>query len=191
MQTITYKVEGETPLIMHNDTLSNPLNPLSEEMKELTKKRNKTREDYLKIAKLEFMASLYWDEKKGYIMPAKNLSATMFGSAKQFKQGTQWKQGAMIAEDAVFEFQNSKLSQEDLFEVPEHVDMRGVKVNNSKITRCRPIFPKWSLKFSVYFDEGKFNAKEITNIVSNAGKYIGLCDFRPMYGRFNSSIIKN
>lgn len=120
-------------------------------------------------------------------MPAKNLSATMFASAKQFKLGTTWKQGALVAEDAAFIFSDNKLKPDDLFQVQKYVDMRAVKIGQAKLTRCRPIFLEWSFSFSVYVDEGKFNEKEITNIVKNAGKYIGLCDYRPVYGRFNAS----
>jgi hypothetical protein len=50
--------------------------------------------------------------------------------------------------------------------------------------RCRPIFKAWGAKFSVTFDEASIQRGELDTCVRNAGAMIGLCEYRPRFGRF-------
>lgn len=42
METLKVKIKGATPLLQNRDVLSDPLHPLSKEIKEITSKRKKT-----------------------------------------------------------------------------------------------------------------------------------------------------
>lgn len=183
MKKLNYRIKGTTPLLMHSDKTANPLHPLTKKLKELTKKRNKTDEDLEAISRVEFEASCYFENGK-YIMPASVLDATFLSSAKMFKQGVLWKQACFVANDSLFEFKDSKTSPNKLYDVPGYTDMRTVKVGQSKTMRCRPIFAHWELSCTVILDEAKLNENEVDNIVKNAGLYVGLCDYRPRFGRF-------
>lgn len=82
---------------------------------------------------------------------------------------------------------------------PEHVllgqdnytiDSRPVVVPATKgrIVRHRPRFEQWELTFDIEWDEELLSEKEIRQVVDDAGKRVGLLDFRPQnkgpFGRF-------
>ena len=183
MKTLNYRIKGTAPLLMHSDKTANPLHPLTKKLKELTKKRNKTDEDMEAIARVEFEAGCYYENGE-YLMPSSVLDATCLTSAKMFKMGVLWKQACFIANDALFEFKHSKIPPTKLFDIPGFCDMRTVKVGQAKTMRCRPLFSHWEFSFTIILDEAKLNEAEIDNIVKNAGLYVGLCDYRPRFGRF-------
>jgi hypothetical protein len=183
MKTLNYRIKGTAPLLMHSDKTANPLHPLTKKLKELTKKRNKTDEDLEAIARVEFEAGCYYEGGK-YLIPASVLDATFLSSAKMFKQGVLWKQAAFIPNDAIFEFKHSKIAPDKLFDIPGFADIRTVKVGQAKTMRCRPVFSHWEFSCTIILDEAKLNESEIDNIVKNAGLYVGICDYRPRFGRF-------
>src|SRR3546814_19161856 len=76
MEIFKQKFVGKSPLMMHPDRLANPQNPATKAHKELTGKRKKTDDDHLAIAKSEFIAGAYWDEKEGFYIPGQNFDAT-------------------------------------------------------------------------------------------------------------------
>lgn len=193
MKSLTYKLTGITTLLMHSDVTANPLNEHAKKLKALTSKRKKTDEDYERIAEVEFIAGIYYNERLGYYMPAKNIDATLLASAKQFKLGTTWKQAAIVDSDVPFDFPDREFPPAELYKQKNglYVDMQTVKIGTSKMVRCRPAFNEWSFNFSVIIDEGKLNAEQVTQIVENAGKYIGICDYRPRYGKFNVEKLKS
>lgn len=183
MKTLVFQIESIVPLLMHDDKTANPLNEYTKKLKSLTGKRKKTDEDHAAIAEVEWNASLYY-ENGNYIIPTKVIEATLLASAKQFKKGTLLKQCVIVADDMILEFKDANLKPEKLYKKLEYVDMRTVKIGQAKTTRCRPKFDNWKGEFTVILDEEKLNAEEIEQIVNNAGKYVGMCDYRPRYGRF-------
>lgn len=190
MNQITYHVTGVAPLLIQSDILANPLNPQTKELKRVTEVRKKTDEHHLKIAELQFLGSLYYDEKNRYHLPAKNIFACLFSAAKMFKLGTAFKQAAIIMEDAKLHFKGEKLTPQQLFDAGENVDVRMVVVNKARVSRCRPIFHEWNLDFTLYYDSAKLQEEQIEQIVDSAGKYISLGTYRPFYGRFESTKLK-
>jgi hypothetical protein len=74
---------------------------------------------------------------------------------------------------------------------PWKVDTRPVRIpaTGGRILRHRPCFDDWKLRFTVDLDVSICNAKLFREVVDDAGKKIGLLDFRPAckgpYGRFN------
>lgn len=184
MKTLRYEITGSAPLLMHSDVTANPLHPFTKKLKELTKKRNKTDEDFEAIARVEFEAGCYWTKESGYYIPSAVLDAAFLGSSKHFKQGVLFKQACLVPDDAKFIFKHKAIEPSELFNLSQYVDLRTVKVGQAKTTRCRPVFREWSLDCEIILDEAKLNGAEVDNIVINAGLYIGLCDYRPRYGRF-------
>jgi hypothetical protein len=74
----------------------------------------------------------------------------------------------------------------------------GVVIQQKRIIRVRPMFPSnvgdisksWSIQFVIEYDETVIESeKALVKAMDDAGKYIGLCDFRPKYGRFQSEIL--
>jgi len=68
----------------------------------------------------------------------------------------------------------------------DFIDMRRVVIQRAGITRSRPaFFEGWTLEFSVMILEPEFLPEALlAELVGNAGKFQGLGDFRPTFGRF-------
>ena len=184
MKTIQIMIKGIAPMLMHSDVTANPLNEWTKKLKEVTSKRKKTDEDHAEISKIEFQASMYYDKEHGYYVPAQNIEACLLNSAKMFKLGTLIKQAVLISENGTFVFPDKDTTPEKLYKKSLYVDMRTVKIGTSKTVRTRPIFMEWASSFTVFIDEDKMNITELKQIVENAGKYVGIGDYRPRYGRF-------
>lgn len=77
-----------------------------------------------------------------------------------------------------------------IHEQPWTVDTRAVRIPSTggRILSHRPMFNDWKLMFTVDLDTSIVGAKLFRQIVDDAGKRIGLGDFRPAtkgpYGRF-------
>jgi hypothetical protein len=73
---------------------------------------------------------------------------------------------------------------------PWKVDTRAVRIpaTGGRILSHRPMFDDWALDFTVDLDEDICGAKVLRMVVDDAGKRIGLGDFRPAckgpYGKF-------
>lgn len=190
MEIMKIRVTGTSPLLMHSDKLANPLLPASKAHKELTGKRKKTDEDHLAIAKSEFLAGMYHSKECGIYIPGQNFDATFLGGAKLQKLGTLWKRGALVMTDRAKLVYDGPKDPEQLWGAPEFVDVRGVKVGTAKIMRYRPIFLQWATEVEIAFNPDVINRSEVTKTLSDAGALIGVCEYRPRFGRFSVEIAK-
>jgi hypothetical protein len=65
------------------------------------------------------------------------------------------------------------------------VDIRPVVVQGNRILRARPRFDEWALEFEVINNDPTIiHADTFQKILTDAGKYYGLGDFRPEFGTF-------
>lgn len=180
-----FHITGISPLLMHADVMSNPLHPLKKLQASFTGKRKKTDEDHAEIARIDWTASLYYDEAVGVHVPGQNIERMLVDAAKLQKLGTAAKQGLKVIEPSPLLY-NGPANPDALFQDLRFVDVRAVRNQQVRVMRCRPIFREWELEFDVDVDPDIFNDNVIEDIVQHAGKRIGLCDFRPRYGRFNA-----
>lgn len=182
---VTYRIVGESPLLMHNGAMANPLNPLAKQMKEITGLRKKTDEHHIELQRLEFRASLYLNEKGQVIIPSANIEGTIIGGAKKSKLGTSFKSAVMVLEDPVLEY-GEQLTVDELWSKHEtYAFVTPVIVNNSRVMRTRPKFNNWALEFSCAYDADQINREQLTKALRDAGRLVGLCDYRPKFGRFS------
>ena len=66
------------------------------------------------------------------------------------------------------------------------MDIRPVVVQRSRILRARPRFDEWELEFYIINKDPQILLRDtMRRIVEAAGKWIGLCDYRPEFGLFN------
>lgn len=184
MDLLTLRITGTSPLMMHSDKLANPLNPATKLHKELTGKRKKTDDDHLAIARSEFIAGTYFDKALGMYVPGANFDATFLAGAKLQKLGTHWKRGAVVMTDKAKLVYKGPSTPEGLWDDQSFVDCRGVKVGTAKIMRYRPIFLDWSLSLEVAINADVLNIEEARKAIEDAGKLIGVCEYRPRFGRF-------
>lgn len=72
------------------------------------------------------------------------------------------------------------------------IDARPVVIPATKgrVIKYRPRLDSWSVKFSIDYDDTLLKANEVRDIVDNAGKRVGLLDFRPeRFGPFGRFIV--
>ncbi|MCO4240846.1 hypothetical protein ACFOW3_13420 [Acidovorax facilis] len=189
MEQLKIKITGTSPLMMHADTLANPLAAVTKAHKELTSKRKKTDDDHLAIARSEFVAGCYWSAADGFFVPGQNLDATFLGGAKLQKNGVRWKRGALVLENKVKLLHDGPDTPDALWENPAFVDCRGVKVGAAKLMRYRPIFLNWAAELSVTINTEVLDMQEARKAIEDGGALIGTCEYRPRFGRFEVSYV--
>lgn len=183
MQTIQFKITGTRPLLMNSDRMADPLNPLTKAHKVLTSKRKKTDDDYEEIARSEFVGAMYIDDNGPYI-PGINIEASMIAGGKLSKLGTQLKRSVEVITDKCHLSYDGPREIEAMWDAGMY-DSRSVKVGQAKLIRYRPLFREWSFTCEVVYDETSIDREQIIQCMVDAGKYCGVGDYRPKFGRFS------
>lgn len=71
--------------------------------------------------------------------------------------------------------------------VPDYFDKRRVVIQRNAVTRSRPAMKEgWKAQFILMVNLPEYVApQKLNHLLQQAGRIIGLADFRPSYGRFN------
>lgn len=187
-----YKLEiiGTAPLLMHSARLSNPLDPNARAMKKISAKRNKSEEDYLALAKLEFMGALYHDAEMGPYIPGANVFRTLVDAARKRKLGTRVTSALFVQDDVNLLAYKGPRDIEALWADESFRHEASVKVGTSRVIRTRPQFRNWGAECTLVVDPEGLDHDDLTQIVDIAGSMIGLGDWRPIFGRFTGTLTK-
>lgn len=59
-----------------------------------------------------------------------------------------------------------------------------IRATRGRIMRCRPKFNKWGLEFDLTTTEEQIDKQTLNQILSYAGQYVGIGDYRPRFGGF-------
>jgi hypothetical protein len=193
LPTVQIRFQGVSPLLCHNGQTADPRNTYAKAMKAVSSKRKKTDADYDEMARLEWLAGLYRIDGD-IVIPDYVIESTIIGGAKKSKRGPQAKCGLFFTEHASLQFDGKpdEITDETLAEMfasGKFTHTIGVKVGMSKVMRTRPIFRNWSLSATCQFDPDVLNQRDIEEIASDAGKLVGLGDWRPKHGRFNAEVV--
>ena len=187
MQSIQLKLVGVSAMLLHSDRGANPLHPDAIAHKVLTSKRKKTDEDHLAIARSEYMLGFYSGDTVA--IPATNIKSTLIEGAKLNKLGSTFNRSVMLFADMVPIAHSGPATKSGMWESPACVDCRSVRVGQARLMRYRPRLNDWSLIVDIAFDELMIERAQILTAAENAGKYIGLGNYRPAkggpFGRFN------
>lgn len=144
----------------------------------------------------EWKKTIYYDDNVGVYLPATNVEASLIEAAKQFKitgraTATKFfKSGVFMMDDMLPFYVNGKQIT-DLDDI--RVDKRTVKnpATRMRNTRYRAIFQQWSSRFRVMINADDYITKDLlANVFTYAGMYVGVCDYRPRFGRFILKSIK-
>lgn len=162
-------------------------------MKAISAKRKKTDADYDEMARLEWLAGLY---RSGgdLVIPDYVLESVFINGAKKSKRGTQAKCGMFFTQHASLQFEGkpSVIDDESLalmFQSGDFTHTIGVKVSMSKVMRTRPIFRNWSLTAVAQYDPDVLNLRDLEDIAEDAGRLVGIGDWRPKHGRFDVTVV--
>lgn len=173
METYKVRLEGTRPLLMHRipTDLGN------------TKGKRGDKHDPQEEAE----AALYKDNEGNIVMPSLNILASLKKAGTDYKvpgKGKKTFKNYIYAGVGIEPFEIPLLTDgKDPCEAWE-IDLRPVVVNRSRITRSRPKFAKWALEFVIEILDPIIQPETLKEILESAGRYQGLCDFRPMFGLF-------
>jgi len=192
LPTVQIRFQGVSPLLCHNGQTADPRNTYAKAMKAISGKRKKTDADYDEMARLEWLAGLY-RTSDDIVIPDYVIESTMISGAKKSKRGPQAKCGLFFTEHASLHFVGKPdvITDDTLAEMFVSGDFThtiGVKVSMSKVMRTRPIFRNWSLTATAQYDPDVLNLRDVEEIAADAGKLVGLGDWRPKHGRFETEV---
>lgn len=188
MESLRFRITGVSPLIMHNDQGANPLADIAKQIKTYTRKRSKTDEDYAEIARLEWHAGLYVKNGR-VVLPSECVEGMLVATGRKRRLGNSILAGVYCTDDAILEYDGP----EDITELWGREDFRlivGVNVQRQRVMRTRPIFREWAATIEVAFDPSVINADDLKELLVIGGQYVGLCDWRPKFGRFKAEVVE-
>ena len=151
-------------------------------MKKISGKRSKTEADHEELARLEFQGSLYMGDD-GPVLPAHVLEAAIIAGAKKSKDGPRAKTGVFVSNNARLEYDGPR-DREGLWADDDFRLVAPVVISRSRIMRTRPLFKDWSAKVEIIFQPDICDKQDVVKWCEAAGYLVGLCDWRPRYGRF-------
>lgn len=125
---------------------------------------------------------LYFNEDKTIVVPGFAILSAMRKAATQLKKGGA---GKKTLKD--FVFSGLQINPEMIVLTPQEyeVNVQMVRIGNARIPRARPLFRNWSLTFQIgIVDEQTWDAGTVRQVLEEAGKYLGILDFRPLFGTF-------
>lgn len=162
------KIKGTKPLLMHAPVGLGD-NPKRRRGEHLTPEE-------------EAEMYLYKDSEGKIVIPALNVKAMLRDAGRNYKiSGRKTTYGAMI---------KAGIDIEPFYIPLKHngwkPDVRPVVVQRNRILRARPRFDEWELEFVIINKDPNVLLRDtMRKIVEDAGKWIGLCDYRPEFGLFD------
>jgi hypothetical protein len=181
-KTLTTRVIGIAPLIMHNGQTADPLNKYAKAKKEIANKRKKTEADYMELMRIEFLAALYLGPD-GPVIPSTMIESNITEGAKKSKNGKLAQAGVMVDRHAKLEYDGPR-TWEELFDEERFRLTIPVKIGMQKVVTCRPIFKEWSATIEVRYLDDILNERDLLTAIRAGGTYAGYGTWRPRHGRF-------
>lgn len=189
MYKVNVSIEGTVGLLQNK--FSTP------ELEGLMKgaKKNIGREDY----SLEWMEKSYITEGGQVYQPASHIEGSLVKSAVSFKIkgkfNKTWKDAirayVYCVPDEIpmlFNGKPIKAPGSELITKPTsalRVDIRRVKVQRAAVARSRLMINEgWQLDFVLEVQDNQVRDAVLREILEEAGRAVGIGDFRPRYGRF-------
>jgi hypothetical protein len=185
-------ITGTTALIMNNARMANPLDPAAKSYKAASGKRQKTDADHEELFRLGHNGSMYHDADIGPYLPGDNIWKTLHEGAMKHKLGPKIKEGVIIITDVNPVAYKGPRDVDGLWanENFRFINMRvtGSGSRRVRVPFCRPIFREWLTEADGTYDDGIIDLAELQLIADTAGARVGICDWRPRYGRFSARV---
>jgi hypothetical protein len=188
MKALTIELNGIGGLLTHNERLASKFDPIAREMSAITGKRKKSDDDLAEMARLEFIGGLYETVDKRVGFPAWNVFRSIQEGAKLNKLGRHVERALTPTSVDIVPITHSGPSTAEAMWKAGCIDQRSVKVGTSKVTRTRPLFVNWSLSVDFVLDTEILNLDDLVMCADNAGRLVGVGDYRPRFGRFDAIV---
>lgn len=188
---------GGTPIVVHNERLADPLDSCTQAISAISKKKNKTLADHEEIARREFLGGLYTDpvlelDDKGQLtsnsqkpcVPAWNVLRCLQEAATRQKRGRDVLRGVQPVTVNAQLFYDGPQAPDELWRAGQFALRKTVGVQRARTVRTRPMFTDWKLELMIEVDVNVFDTHTLRVAWADAGRYVGLAEMRPVYGRF-------
>lgn len=175
--TVAIEIQGTAKMLMHNWN-NEAIAEKAASKKNSAQKKTDNLESYV-----------LRDDQGRIVIPTLNFCASIREAGKSFADPTSPRKSmrdrlkAIIIPFEEFSIINEGVSTWDF------VDTRRVVIQRAGITRSRPGFSEgWKCRFSITVLEPEFlPLPKLLEIIETAGKFQGLGDFRPTFGRYRIS----
>lgn len=184
--TLTLKITGAAPLLMHRPTLVDPLHPLKRQYDALTSKGSKkTIADNEAIARIEWEAGLYHDDEIGPFITSVNVKQALRAAGAQRKLGAKIVRGVTFTDTKLPLIYDGPRDKDDLYEYGFR-DTRTVRnggMNRGSVMRTRPCFDEWALEARIFLNPHEISVEDFAQCTADAQRF-GIGDYRPEFGLF-------
>lgn len=171
--------------------MADPFNEHVERLDELSSipQKKRTKEQQWEIFKAQWEGYLYFDEKRGPVIPGQNVEACLREGAAKLKMKKDVLERLQVDEVLIpLEYKGPRdLARMWESKAPVFKDIRIVgKSGSSKRPICRPIFQApWSITFTVVLDDLK--PQQVLAAAEQAGRFVGIGTHRCFkWGRFSA-----
>lgn len=186
MKEYKIKIKGVTPYMQHR------MDDIKLEEWEKNRKLIIERDDIAKEDQVRAEFHSYQDEK-GFFIPTEHIRGSLIGAGAMVKSkvGNSRKSMKNIVAGMFF-IKEQKIRLPKEYEI----DKRSAVNKNVKarVISIRPKWNDWEASFTLQIDNDTITKETVSEIIENAGKYIGIGSFRPtnngMFGRFELESIK-
>ncbi|SNT19441.1 hypothetical protein [Sphingopyxis indica] len=173
IQTVTFVLVGDSPLIVHAWSEKAKRQMLDKQMKKATKARE------AKDPEADYEACFYKTEAGAYGFPAIGVKAAMVSACRFVDAKMTVMRGAFHIDCEMLEVIGEPRPRED---------MVRVGMGTADI-RYRPEFVDWRIPVTIKFNASVISAEQIANLLNAAGFGVGIGEWRPekngSYGRFH------
>jgi hypothetical protein len=187
MKTVNVRLEG-LQLLTHNERLASKLDPVAREMSSIASKRKKTDDDLAELARLEFIGGVYETDDGQVGIPAWNVFKSLQEGARLNKLGRHVERGVLPIGADILPIKHDGPNTVRAMWDAGCYDQRSVKVGTSKVTRTRPLFRNWTVDVTFAVDTEVIRMDELVMVAENAGRLVGIGDYRPRFGRYDVTI---
>lgn len=173
IQTVTFVLIGDSPLIVHAWSEKAKRQMLDKQMKKATKAKE------AKDPEADYEACFYKTETGAYGFPAIGVKAAMVSACRFVDAKMTVMRGAFHIDCEMLTVVGEPRPRED---------MVRVGMGTADI-RYRPEFVDWRIPVTVKFNASVISAEQIANLLNAAGFGVGIGEWRPekngSYGRFH------
>lgn len=188
-QKLTARLTGVAPILLHSGQMIDPRNEYARAMKAVSSKKMKTDADHEEMARIEWMAGLYLRGGK-VVLPSEVIEAALVSAAKKTRAGKTAQAGLFCESDAPLIFPDADKTPDALWGMGKRYAWGApVRVGQARVIRTRPRFDEWGADVALTFDDTLLNRAAVVDMLTVCGDQIGLCDWRPKFGRFAVEVL--
>ena len=166
MEKIKVKIEGKAPLLMNKFFIDTGTKT--------------TRAKKVYVPEDEAEKKTYRDSEGNLFIPSTHFKASMVKAASDFPMKGKKTYKDYVKAGVFIEPTEIVLDQQEY-----EIHAEPVVIQRARVMSWRPKFKEWSCEFMIEITDEMINKDTLKDILIAAGKYKGVGDYRPEYGRFD------